>query len=98
MYLAIKAGPVAINDETDISVNYNEKPFGENWPGSWDNQKTRKNLGNWLLTGRWDSTESLPEKEIEYEGYDGWYNNIAQPELGAIGIFKIFVNFSLHDI
>ena len=24
-------------------------------------------------------------EEIEYEGYDGWYNNRAHPEWGAVG-------------
>nr|XP_008200778.1 PREDICTED: dual oxidase 1 [Tribolium castaneum] len=66
--------------------SYDQKPSGEYWPGSWDNNSTtvRQNLANWLLNGSWNNPERIPEKSHEYEGYDGWYNNIAHPDLGAI--------------
>ena len=31
------------------------------------------------------SERTHEESEIEYEGYDGWYNNRAHPEWGAVG-------------
>ncbi|XP_044256242.1 dual oxidase 2-like [Tribolium madens] len=54
------------------------------WPGSWDNRIARQSLASWLLTGSWDNLSLIPEKSHEYEGYDGWYNNIAHQDLGAI--------------
>lgn len=47
-------------------------------------------LAEWLINGCWKmspcSPPSTPQKHgIEYEGYDGFYNNLAHPDLGAIG-------------
>lgn len=28
---------------------------------------------------------SIVRNNTEYEGYDGWYNNVAKPDLGAVG-------------
>jgi hypothetical protein len=66
-----------------------EKPTNGEWIlGRNISSKTR--LAEWLLTGCWSATD-LPcpkPKEpspAEYSGFDGWYNNIAHPELGAVG-------------
>ncbi|XP_015439624.1 PREDICTED: dual oxidase-like [Dufourea novaeangliae] len=44
-------------------------------------------LLEWLLTGCWGddcNKKNFEEKTVEYPGYDGWYNNVGRPELGAI--------------
>lgn len=50
-------------------------------------------IGNWLLNGC--ATGAALSKEVEYEGYDGWFNNFARPDSGAIGkyCFLFFSNF-----
>lgn len=48
-----------------------------------------KDLTDWLFTGCWGNNNQ-PNKcspyrtAIEYPGYDGWYNNVGRPELGAV--------------
>ena len=39
------------------------------------------------------SNRSHEESEIEYEGYDGWYNNRAHPDWGGVGRF-IYASFN----
>ncbi|XP_015596349.1 dual oxidase [Cephus cinctus] len=41
---------------------------------------------NWLLEGDSITNAMFDTKprRVEYPGYDGWYNNIGQPELGAV--------------
>lgn len=64
---------------------YNKKPIGDFWPSRY-NSSNRINLGDWLIKGCWGSCSYTPlENETEYEGYDGWYNNMARKDLGAIG-------------
>lgn len=44
-------------------------------------------FGEWLLTGSTlNQVHKYRYKNVEYEGYDGWYNNFARPDSGAIGI------------
>ncbi|KAL3290150.1 hypothetical protein HHI36_023514 [Cryptolaemus montrouzieri] len=66
--------------------DYKKKPAGKNWPGEYNNGvNNRDNLGQWLLTGSWQGVK--PYKKgggYEYEGYDGFYNNLARPDSGAI--------------
>ncbi|XP_018566718.1 dual oxidase 2-like [Anoplophora glabripennis] len=66
--------------------NHKEKPSGEHWPGLYkDKDKIRNRLADWLLNGNWGNDSAPPkERHYEYEGYDGFYNNIAVPDLGAI--------------
>ncbi|XP_031836587.1 dual oxidase 1-like isoform X2 [Nomia melanderi] len=51
-----------------------------------DNDKGR--LLEWLFTGCWGDNgcnkTNFKTYVIEYAGYDGWYNNIGHPELGAV--------------
>lgn len=60
-------------------------------------KKTAENfnveLTDWLFTGCWEGhTEKPSSKDTctqyrsakEYPGYDGWYNNVGKPELGAV--------------
>ena len=47
-------------------------------------------LLRWLLDGCSGTDAAAdcagyPYRHVEYEGYDGWYNNYAHPELGAAG-------------
>lgn len=39
-----------------------------------------------LLAGSINGT--YEDRHVEYEGYDGWYNNFARPDSGAIGKSK----------
>lgn len=71
-----------------------------------NNEHNKDFFIQWLIVGCWGSKcENGPahndDEEIEYEGYDGFYNNLAQPDLGAIGnvmhlyiiqIYKIRLN------
>ncbi|XP_024892800.1 dual oxidase 2-like [Temnothorax curvispinosus] len=51
-----------------------------------------KDLTDWLFTGCWGGNNNQRNKcspyrtasNIEYPGYDGWYNNVGRPELGAV--------------
>jgi hypothetical protein len=51
----------------------------------------KEKLLRWLIDGRWRENDMThpdvaePE-EVEYEGYDGFYNNLARPDLGAVGV------------
>ncbi|XP_043487025.1 dual oxidase-like [Polistes fuscatus] len=55
-----------------------------------DLRENKENLIQWLLTGYSNPKKhKLPIKyrdpgSIEYPGYDGWYNNIGRPEVGAV--------------
>jgi dual oxidase len=65
--------------------NGSAKPTSTDWPGPYENRKPY--LSDWLLTGCWlncNSDNNVTLKNVEYEGYDGWYNNIARPHSGAI--------------
>ncbi|CAB3380635.1 Hypothetical predicted protein [Cloeon dipterum] len=64
-----------------------EKPPNGRWIKDRD-PSLKTGLAEWLLTGCWDdsgnSCSAAPEPQhAEYPGYDGWYNNLAHPELGA---------------
>lgn len=49
-----------------------------------------RDLTDWLFTGCWGGNNNQSNKcspyrtAIEYPGYDGWYNNVGRPELGAV--------------
>lgn len=69
-----------------ITVNTG-KPTKTNW--ATDGEKDR--LLQWLVDGCWSETHltclNVTEPEdVEYEGYDGFYNNLARPDLGAVGM------------
>ncbi|KAJ8953259.1 hypothetical protein NQ318_015841 [Aromia moschata] len=61
------------------------KPPETHWPGSYENTD-RGVLGDWLLFGQWGASNRKfkGNEHYEYEGYDGFYNNLAQPDSGAI--------------
>lgn len=58
------------------------------WAGKYDPDERRNILARWLLNNcvSSDVSECYLEKtdNIEYEGYDGWYNNLARADSGAI--------------
>lgn len=58
------------------------KPPPCHWVGTYDEKKNRSGLANWLLRG---TGQYRFDEHVEYEGYDGWYNNLARPDSGAIG-------------
>lgn len=48
-----------------------------------------RDLTDWLFTGCGGGNHNLAKcspyrTAIEYPGYDGWYNNVGRPELGAV--------------
>lgn len=48
-----------------------------------------KDLTDWLFTGCWGENNqsskcSQYRNGTEYPSYDGWYNNVGKPELGAV--------------
>lgn len=49
-----------------------------NIPDDKENPQWKEEFLEWLL----NDVDSEPD--VEYEGYDGWYNNPAHPELGAV--------------
>jgi hypothetical protein len=62
-----------------------DKPNKEQWA----TDGKRKLLLEWLIDGCWDAMKCDDPKEpnaTEYEGYDGFYNNLARPDLGAVGM------------
>lgn len=77
-FILIAAGP--------ISDRIN-KIRSELWVGEYERMKDARHLlGQWLLTGSPPGESKYDvKKNVEYEGYDGWYNNLARPDLGAIG-------------
>jgi hypothetical protein len=57
----------------------------------WATDGNRNRLLEWLIEGCWSRTsQSCPgpkePEEVEYEGYDGFYNNLARHDLGAVGM------------
>ncbi|CAL4177848.1 unnamed protein product, partial [Meganyctiphanes norvegica] len=66
-------------------------------PRTWADSNNRKRdplkdfrFLEWLIGGHDiddKSANNCPRNysHSEYEGYDGWYNNFAQPSLGAVG-------------
>ena len=62
------------------------KPASSEWvrgPGRED----KLGLLQWLLDGCASGGDCEPYqyRHVEYEGFDGWYNNYAHPQLGAAG-------------
>ncbi|XP_066960375.1 dual oxidase 2-like [Macrobrachium rosenbergii] len=61
-------------------------------PCLWQTDLNKNNEGfrflDWLIAGcslSDSGCDKLPsDREVEYEGYDGWYNNLAVPNLGAV--------------
>jgi len=55
----------------------------------WATDGKRNRLLAWLIDGCWNENSLTCEdpkepEEAEYEGYDGFYNNLARPDLGAV--------------
>jgi len=74
--------PYPINANTDMG-----KPNKDQW--ATDGKRNR--LLAWLIDGCWNENSSrcsnpVEPEEAEYEGYDGFYNNLARPDLGAVGM------------
>lgn len=67
-------------------INHDKKPPPSEWPATYEKRKVNKYiLGDWLLTGAWGNVnKKLDKSKHEYEGYDGFYNNLARPDSGAI--------------
>ncbi|XP_078052427.1 dual oxidase-like isoform X2 [Augochlora pura] len=69
----------SVNSNISITDSNCDKPLNYN--------KEKEILLDWLFTGCWgrDCTKNgFENKATEYPGYDGWYNNIGRPELGAV--------------
>ncbi|KAJ8975680.1 hypothetical protein NQ317_019635 [Molorchus minor] len=66
-----------------LPTNCKVKPGGSDWPGNYS-QKFRHRIADWLLNGDWSNRTRTNNKLYEYEGYDGFYNNIARPDSGAV--------------
>ncbi|XP_072402675.1 dual oxidase 2-like [Diabrotica undecimpunctata] len=85
---ASNAPPVAAAPApTAAPQMFNEKPPDTVWPGNYTDGNNRRHIfGDWLLNGNWSDnyTPSGVSKTVEYPGYDGWYNNLARPDSGAI--------------
>ncbi|XP_060531820.1 dual oxidase 2-like [Cylas formicarius] len=66
---------------TPIPIDFTKKPPLGEWNGT-----KRRAFGDWLLFGNWRPDGVSPTKtmDIEYEGYNGWYNNLANPRRGAV--------------
>jgi hypothetical protein len=66
---------------------HTEKPTKKQWAKAGNKDR----LLDWLIEGCWSETDlscqtpAEPE-EVEYEGYDGFYNNLARTDLGAVGM------------
>ncbi|XP_071450360.1 dual oxidase 2-like [Hetaerina americana] len=84
--------PSAPRNEDELTgEKYTKKPEPEDWILG-INQQQKKGLLKWLLDGCWGRYWEANKRECivadkkppEYPGYDGWYNNIAHPELGAV--------------
>ena len=64
------------------------------WASSEDIEQKEK-LVSWLIDGCWTENGNLrkckekADQHVEYEGYDGFYNNLAHPELGAVGMYNM---------
>ncbi|XP_057662401.1 dual oxidase 2-like [Diorhabda carinulata] len=73
--------------KTPRFINYAEKPSMENWPSNFNNGTNNRHIfADWLLNGNW-SENRRPQnsnENTEYPGYDGWYNNLARVDSGAI--------------
>jgi hypothetical protein len=56
----------------------------------WATAGNKSRLLQWLIDGCWSINHQCKEatepEEVEYEGYDGFYNNLARPDLGAVGM------------
>lgn len=66
---------------------HTDKPTKMQWAKAGNKIK----LLEWLIEGCWsENNQPCPEpkepEEVEYEGYDGFYNNLARPDLGAVGM------------
>ncbi|XP_054156010.1 dual oxidase-like isoform X2 [Oppia nitens] len=46
---------------------------------------SRQDIPKWLLFGGGSDLRKVDgDDNVEYEGYDGWYNNLGRPDLGAV--------------
>lgn len=60
-------------------------------PSKNTNSRYERDFADWLLNGNWTIDEQWASRmyrydstSFEYPGYDGWYNNVGKPELGAV--------------
>ncbi|XP_076380631.1 dual oxidase 1 isoform X2 [Megalopta genalis] len=73
-----------------VIFNYVNSEISSNCDKPTNYNKQKEILLDWLFTGSWgcwgkDCTKNgFENKATEYPGYDGWYNNIGRPELGAV--------------
>lgn len=81
-----------VPNEQDVRSHDDRKPMFK----IYETDKKRHNLADWLLTGNWQGkvTFPKPERHYEYEGYDGFYNNIAVNDLGAVGNYTCLTVFT----
>ncbi|GFG34861.1 hypothetical protein Cfor_10393 [Coptotermes formosanus] len=83
--------PNVTESTTTIQTTTTEPPSGKGKPNKdqWATEGKRDRLLAWLIDGCWSENSQTCEdpkepKEAEYEGYDGFYNNLARPDLGAV--------------
>ncbi|XP_068222962.1 dual oxidase-like isoform X2 [Palaemon carinicauda] len=83
--------PTHAQDECPPPLSPDERPR----PCMWRSELTKNERGfrflDWLVAGCYlkdrysrDCTELPTDRHVEYEGFDGWYNNLAVPSLGAV--------------
>ncbi|KAG8225393.1 hypothetical protein J437_LFUL004593 [Ladona fulva] len=78
--------------DLDDHIKYFKKPKPDDWVEG-INTKQRGRLFQWLLDGCWGKPWDVENPDrcivedrgpVDYPGFDGWYNNFAHPELGAV--------------
>ncbi|CAH1153484.1 unnamed protein product [Phaedon cochleariae] len=76
----------AVQHQVD-NTRFMRKPDSTSWPGNYNEGNNNRHIfADWLLYGNWSTNLTPPSetRKVEYEGYDGWYNNLARPDSGAI--------------
>ncbi|XP_069693033.1 dual oxidase-like [Periplaneta americana] len=72
---------------TPATSEVKTKPNPADWAVA-GNKQRKERLLSWLIDGCWSPTDKSckpsQHRVVEYEGYDGFYNNLARPDLGAI--------------
>lgn len=76
-----------------LIFNISERFINHTWAA--DYRTNRNILAYWLINNCVSDTSSGCQtppntrvNHVEYQGYDGWYNNLARPDSGAIGKYK----------
>ncbi|KRT80163.1 peroxidase, partial [Oryctes borbonicus] len=68
------------------NVELPDPRLGIAWVGNYSRNNQRHRLADWLLGG-WTNTDhniAVASTEAELPGYDGWYNNLDKPDMGAV--------------